>query len=236
MTTIPCLFSLQARLCCGQTPNYRHRVITEWGVICGCFRDPGPDQRRATAQMEQREEILVKLTDDKLYGYSRFWLLSPLNNSLKQLRRSQDQSLCDYEISWKRGNDKHIFQLFIHFLCLGKVYMTIEMFSPHTFIALNIEPNEKFLVRHFTARVINVLVVSVLTGCEYPNISIRADTDKYIRPGARGISRDIFIRCGPHSLPGHAGPVTYAGQSVSTSWFWFPEFVFAPRKYLPSLW
>lgn len=46
------------------------------------------------------------------------------------------------------------------------------MFSPHTFIALNIEPNEKFLVRHFTARVINVLVVSVLTGCEYPNISI----------------------------------------------------------------
>ena len=64
----------------------------------------------------------------------------------------------------------------------------------------------------------------------------RADTDKYIRPGARGISGDIFIRCGPHSLRGHAGPVTYAGQSVSTSWFWFPEFVFAPRKYLPSLW
>ena len=69
--------------------------------------------------------------------------------------------------------------------------MTIEMFSPHTFIALNIEPNEKFLVRHFTARVINVLVVSVLTGCEYPNISIRADADKYIRPGP-GASQEIY--------------------------------------------
>ena len=49
----------------------------------------------------------------------------------------------------------------------------------------------KSLVGHFTARVINVLVVSVLTGCEYPNISIRAlaYTDKYIRgrrPGHHG--------------------------------------------------
>ena len=69
----------------------------------------------------------------------------------------------------------------------------------------------KSLVRHFTARVINVLVVSVLTGCEYPNISIRANTDKYIRSGP-GASLEIFIHCGPQPLPGHAGPVTYAGQ------------------------
>ena len=51
----------------------------------------------------------------------------------------------------------------------------------------------KSLVRHFTARVINVLVVSVLTGCEYPNISIRAlaYTDKYIREGPGHSSRYI---------------------------------------------
>ena len=94
------------------------------------------------------------------------------------------------EIFWKRGNDNiHIFQLF---WVLKRFRWQKICFHP-THLLLWTLNRMKSLVRHFTARVINVLVVSVLTGCEYPNISIRAlaYTDKYIREGPGHSSRYI---------------------------------------------
>ena len=127
-------------------------------VICGCFRDPGPDQIR------------------------------------RQLRwQPRPQSLCHDEISWKLGNDK---QLLTFILCLEKVYMTIDMFSPHTFIALNIEPNEKFSQAFHGAghKCISRECFNWMRISQHLHTS--TDTDKYIRSGARGISGDIFIHCG----------------------------------------
>ena len=87
----------------------------------------------------------------------------------------------------------------------------------------------KSLVRHFTARVINVLVVSVLTGCEYPNISIRAlaYTDKYIREGPGHSSR--YIHTVRTTDTGHA---RIRRQHLDLG----SRNLFLPHKYLPSLW
>lgn len=90
------------------------------------------------------------------------------------------------EIFWKRGNDKHGLQLFCALKRFG--WQKICRFHPAHLLLWTLN-RMKSLVGHFTERVINVLVVSVLTGCEYPNISIRAlaYTDKYIMgPGHHG--------------------------------------------------
>ena len=140
---------------------------------------------------------------------------------------------CHDGISWKRGSDRHILQMFIPFQCLEKVYMTIEMFSPHTFIALNIEPNEKFSQAFHGAG-----HKCISRECfNWMRISQHLHTSKYrqiYQVGARSISGDIHTLRST-TAPGPCGTCDLC-RPASTSWFWFLEFVFAPRKYLPSLW
>ena len=108
------------------------------------------------------------------------------------MEQPRPQSLCHDERSWKLGNDK---QLLAFILCLEKVYMTIEMFSPHTFIALNIEPNERFIQAFHGAG-----HKCISRECfNWMRISQHLHTSRYrqiYQVGARSISGDIFIRCG----------------------------------------
>ena len=203
--------------------------IVEWHVMTmtlarGCDNYPavlitGPGPCGQTLNYRHQDQVITAGRD--------LWLLPwPGPDHASQSPVPGLNEGAGQEVLWKRHN--------IQILQLSWVLKRFRWqkicFHP-THLLLWTLNRMKSLVRHFTARVINVLVVSVLTGCEYPNISIRAlaYTDKYIREGPGHSWR--YIHTVRTTDTGHARI-----RSSVNILIWVPGICFLPHKYLPSLW